>query len=263
MLKNFSCFVLAVVSSFAVDFCYAEYSVSSTEASANTTTDNDTTDNGNYDNKGYIKEGSDFQPLADPDRKISGAYYGIGLGISNISNKLDVVKNDGTRLKHKQSANQFDLSLIGGFGTTLYSQYYAGVEFDFFKRLPKKTKWFDNEGVGIVHKSNIGLNMDVRFGYQFPQQGTMIYMTAGFARVLGEMLASNNGSTTKLTFGSFFPTAGLGVEHRMNQLVNIRADVRFSFGSKEKKNAVVNGSPCEFQGKPNRIAFRISVTRSF
>lgn len=235
MLGKFSRCVLAALSCFSIDFCCAESAAPSD---------------------------SDFQPLADPDRKISGAYYGVGLGMSDISNKLNVVKNDGTGLKRKQSANQFDLSLIGGFGTVLYQRYYAGVEFDFFKRLPKKTKWFENEGVGVVHKSNIGLNMDVRFGYQFPQRGTMVYMTAGFARVLGEMLASSNGATTKLTFGSFFPTAGLGVEHQVNQSVNIRADARFSFGSKEKKHAIVNGTSCELQGKPNRIAFRLSVTRN-
>lgn len=229
-------------------------------------------DNNNTDNKSnqkyemssasnYDGKNSDFQPLADPDRKVSGAYYGIGLGISNISHKLNVGKGNGTKLSNKQSANQFDISLIGGFGAAFYDRYYAGIEFDFFKRMPKKTKDFGESGV--VHKSNFGLNMDVRFGYQFPQYGTLAYVTAGFARVLGEMGAYNNGNNVaKMTFGSFFPTVGFGLEHRVNQTVNLRGDVRFTIGSKEKKEAKVNGANWTFEAKPNRYAFRISVTKN-
>ncbi|MBR1734433.1 MAG: outer membrane beta-barrel protein [Alphaproteobacteria bacterium] len=214
----------------------------------------------NNDRYSIKNDASDFQKFEEPDQKISGAYYGLGLGLSNISNQLHVYKNDGTSLNHKKSANQYDISLIGGFGTVLYNKYYAGVEFDFFKRLPKKTTWFDK--VGIVHKANMGLNMDVRFGCQFPKQGNLLYVTVGFARVLGEMQADNNGTINKATFGSFFPTAGIGIEHRMNQKVNIRGDFRYTFGSKERKSMPFNGNTAEFQGKPKRFAFRLSVVRS-
>lgn len=208
----------------------------------------------------------DFQPLANPDRKVSGAYYGIGLGLSCISHKLNAERKDKTEFSEKHSANQFDVSLIGGFGSAFYGRYYAGIEAELFKRLPKKKK--RSSEIGSVYATDLGLsglgvNMDVRFGYQFPQHGSLVYVTVGFARVIGWMEAYNNGLLeTRMSFGSYFPTAGLGIEYKINQTINICGDVRITFGSKEKKYAIIDGNVLAFEAKPNRYAFRVSITKS-
>lgn len=211
----------------------------------------------------YNKD-NDFLELSEPERKVSGAYYGLGVTLSRTSNKLNISKNQQTSVKYDNSANQYDLSAIVGFGSAFYERYYAGVELDFFKRLPEKTKRKDE--IGIIHASNIGMNMDVRFGYQFPQYGTLGYVTVGFARIIGKTAfyrSNDNNPSAKKSFGSFYPTLGFGLEYKMNHKWNLRGDFRYSITNKDdNKYEKLDANEWNFDAKPNRFAIRFSVTRN-
>lgn len=206
----------------------------------------------------------DFLPLSEPERVVNGAYYGLGITMSRLSGKLNLSKNGQVSEKYSRSVGQYDLSAIVGFGAAFYERYYTGVELEFFKRFPEKTS--RNEEVGIIYASNMGMNMDVRFGYQFPKYAALTYVTLGFARVIGKaaFYAPNAAeSSDDRTFGSFYPTVGVGLEYKVNHLWNVRGDLRYSITSKDdNKDARVGANAWKFDGKPNRCAFRISLTRT-
>ncbi|MDR1561151.1 MAG: porin family protein [Holosporaceae bacterium] len=201
----------------------------------------------------------EFLALSEPHKSVSGAYYGLGLALSMMSHKARFVDSSVSKeVNLKKTANQFDVSLIGGFGAPFYEKYYAGIEFDFFKRFPSK-KSYESE-LGIIHTSTLGLNMDVRFGYLFPEHGSMLYLTVGFARALGHVAHRNQlNKESEGSFGSFFPAFGAGLEYKINHKWNIRGDFRILITSKENKKNLCNW---QYEAKPNRIAFRISVTRN-
>lgn len=231
------------------------------------------------DANGIIPVDTEFEALSNPYRAISGAYVGAGLDVSRIQNKVRLFLGDkdgnvdkSPKIAEKQNVTQFDVSVIGGFGSVFYENWYVGLEFKFFKRLPEKKRNF--EEISIISKGCLGLNMDVRLGYQFPQNGVMVYASVGFARILGGMWAfdktQNNKLLAKKTFGSFFPTAGVGVEYRLTQIWNIRADLRYSMGSREKKRFLYDdGSKKEvadmpvrvLEGKPTRWSVGVSAVR--
>ncbi|MDR2067468.1 MAG: porin family protein [Holosporaceae bacterium] len=197
----------------------------------------------------------EFSDLSEPHRNVSGAYYGLGLASSIVAHKVTYGKGGALMSSLKKSAHQFDVSLIFGFGAPFYDRYYAGIELDLFKRFPKKTSY--NDEIGVIHSSNIGLNMDVRFGYLFPEHGSMIYITAGFARVVGKVTFDKGA--TEGSFGSFYPTFGVGLEHKINHRWNVRGDFRIALASKDD-NKYSHG--WKYEAKPGRIAFRVSITRN-
>jgi hypothetical protein len=203
----------------------------------------------------------EFLELGEPQNNISGAYWGLGFGLSSISHNVKATQNGGNEINHKKSANQFDLSLICGFGSAFYKSYYAGLEFDVFKRLGGGTSLNSDETVGIMHNSTIGMNMDVRLGYLFPDEGWLAYSTVGFARVLGRATFNNAAGQTKQegSFGSFYPTVGFGAERKMGPRWSLRGDFRYSITSKDDGKRVGTWS---YEGKPNRMAIRISIARS-
>jgi hypothetical protein len=205
----------------------------------------------NIDSQDYVL--SDFQKLSEPERRISGAYYGLGLGASMMSHSI-LVRRAASDSTLKSTATQLDLSLILGFGSDFYNKYYAGIEFDMFKRFPVKRKKFTFEGqnVCVEHQASIGLNMDARFGYQLPHKGILPYVTVGFARVIGNV----NGSS----FGSFYPTFGIGIEHKLNQKCNVRFDIRAALTSKEDQKTIGNYMTAE--SRPSKFSVRISFTRN-
>jgi hypothetical protein len=205
----------------------------------------------------------DFLELAEPERNISGAYWGTGLTLSNISYHVKVVqylKGMKTTDFHT-SGSQFDISLIGGFGTTFYKRYYAGIEMDFFKRLGSKRNYHSDGDVGVRFDPTLGLNMDVRFGKLFPDRGLLAYVTVGFSRVLGKVVVEQWGYPKEGSFGSFYPTFGLGIEKKVNSLWNVRGDFRISITNNDDKR-YIRGTGNVYDGQPERWAVRISVTRS-
>lgn len=207
-------------------------------------------------------EYSNLPELGEPCRYVSGAYFGLGGTISNIKHKVTAKKKNSKQdIGESKSNAQFDLSLIAGFGSAFYKQYYAGIEFDFFKRFKGSSS--RKEDMEVRFPSNIGLNMDVRFGRQLPHYGSLVYVTVGFARVIGEVTFYSNNKSAKYSFGSFYPTLGLGIEKKINNDWNIRGDVRFAITSKDdNKDAKIDKTEWKYEGKPNRVAFRISVTRN-
>ncbi|MDR1982228.1 MAG: porin family protein [Holosporaceae bacterium] len=212
------------------------------------------------------KTSDEFLELAEPQKNISGAYYGLGVTMSQISHRVKAIKNNVDETNFKKSNSQFDISVIGGFGAAFYKKYYAGIEMELFQRFSGKTKYKGE--VGIAHSSALGLNMDVRFGYLFPEHGYLVYTTVGFARVIGKVAfkdtVQRRAKDPEGTFGSFYPTFGAGVEHKINHLWNVRGDFRISITSKDdnKSLRVSRNSNWKYEGKPSRLAFRISVTRS-
>ncbi|GHU14293.1 hypothetical protein FACS189449_10770 [Alphaproteobacteria bacterium] len=232
-----------------------------------------------------LDNGDDFLELSEPERIVSGAYWGVGLGWSRISHKLSniqkvsagssatpasttPVEGAGNRVDNianlSSSASQYDLSLIAGFGAPFYKNYYAGIEFSMFKRFGQRKKDFDGEDIGIKHSSTMGLDMDVRVGYLFPENGNLLYATIGFARVLGRVtLKKKDANPAEVSFGSFYPTFGVGVEHKVDHNWSIRGDFRMCITSKDDgKSYKANKTEWKFDAKPSRYAFRISVTRS-
>ncbi len=212
------------------------------------------------------KDDNEFIELGEPCKYVSGAYYGLGLGVSHISHKVNALKNNVGKVSMSKSSNQYDLSLIAGFGSAFYKRYYAGIELEMFKRFKGSNS--GNDELTVVFPSTIGMNMDVRFGYQLPENGSLVYLTAGFARVLGKTafaVTTNNRKhkTIEVSHGSFYPTFGVGLEYKVNHNWNVRGDFRFSITSKDDNKYVrVNNSTWKFDAKPSRIAFRISVTRN-
>ncbi|MDR0632263.1 MAG: hypothetical protein LBF54_03440 [Holosporaceae bacterium] len=209
-----------------------------------------------------------FSELSWPYRNVGGAYWGLGATLSRISHSAWMWK-DGTEkvTNFKATNSQFDASLIGGFGSAFYKGYYAGIEMELFKRFGEKASRHPGGEVGIIHKSAIGLNMDVRFGYLLPKRGELIYVTVGFARVVGGVAfyegSGGNRPGYEGSFGSFYPTLGVGVEHKINHLWNVRGDFRISITSKDdNKYLSTRSTTWKYEAKPSRMAFRISITRN-
>jgi hypothetical protein len=103
--------------------------------------------------------------------------------------------------------------------------------------------------------------MDIRFGRLYPLQGHLVYATVGFARVLGHGLFECGSYYAEGSFGSFYPTFGVGFEKKINHRWNVRADFRISLTSKDD-NKSPRGTYWKYEAKPSRAAFRISITRS-
>jgi hypothetical protein len=184
-----------------------------------------------------------------------------------VSHKAKCVKNDVGEVNFEKTAHQFDVSLIGGFGAPFYRTYYTGIELDLFRRFYAKTSY--NGEVGIIHSNHFGLNMDVRFGYLLPRHGAMIFVTAGFAKILGKMSFDadpqrGHVNNPDSSFGSSYPTFGFGAERKINHLWNIRGDFRISITSKDDNKSLKanSSSHWKYEAKPSRMAVRISITRN-
>ncbi|MDR3151235.1 MAG: outer membrane beta-barrel protein [Holosporaceae bacterium] len=216
----------------------------------------------------------DFLELSEPYRTVGGAYFGVGLALSRITHKLNATKNNSNKINFKNSATQYDLSFIFGFGSAFYKSYYTGIEFSIFKRLSSNTKYADNESIGLKHSSILGLDMDVRLGYLFPESGNLAYFTVGFARVIGRTVFREYSTNRNIrgsaryiekekSFGSFYPTFGCGIEHKLNQDWDVRCDLRMSITSKDDNKSHTSGNnDWSYDAKPSRFAIGISITRS-
>jgi hypothetical protein len=205
--------------------------------------------------------------LSEPQRFITGAYYGCSSGISLVSHSVKGQRAGATDATHKNSACQIDLSLIGGFGAPFFKMYYAGIELEFFKRFGKNISYNGSGEIGVAHVANIGMNVDVRFGYLFPERGGMAYLTVGVAKILGNAVFDKGDhqkqNDPKGSFGSYYPTLGVGYEHKVNHLWNVRVDLRYSITSTDNNNdAHVNGIHWRYEGKPSRTSIRVSVIRT-
>lgn len=215
------------------------------------------------DPKEIANQQNDLLPLGEPVRNISGAYYGIGIGLARTHHKLNFLGNNG--FHYNSSAYQPELSFIVGFGAPIWERWYAGIELDLFHRFKGKTAHLDN-GIHLEHSANSSVNMDVRFGYLFPEFGNMVYLTAGFSRIFAKVRFNvekdNFNKKCSTSFGSFVPTIGLGVEHKINHLWSVRLDYRFAIPSNEKEQIVKNyAGTWHYKGKANRMNIRLSITR--
>ncbi|MBO6056257.1 MAG: outer membrane beta-barrel protein [Alphaproteobacteria bacterium] len=205
----------------------------------------------------------DFMELDEPYQYITGAYWGISVGPTFVKHKLTAKSETiGAPQKTDFSKTQFDLGILAGFGTSFYKDYYVGIEMEAMNRFGKGTHYQnDTDPFGLKFNSQFGLNMNVRFGYLFPKQGNMVYAMIGFSRTLGKVVYKDAGGREKeRSFGSYFPTVGIGFEHKINYDWNVRFDVKYSITSKDSNNRV--RKPWVYEVKPQSMGVRLSVTRN-
>ena len=118
--------------------------------------------------------------------------------------------------------------------------------------------------------------MCARFGYQLPLQSTLIYGTIGFVKLRGGVKIKYNGKEYGSSYGTYSPTIGLGIEHRINYDWNLRLDARYSIPKKKTKtltfsvdkNATATTPAThlnryKYNGKVSKITIKFYVTRSF
>lgn len=210
----------------------------------------------------YSEDNDSFIELSEPSKYISGAFWGIGGGPSFISHKLNAHNETANQDRHvKKSAVQYDLAFLFGFGTLFYRDYYAGINFEIMQRFGKGKSY--DEDLGFKFSSQFGINMDVRFGYLFPQQGNLLYTSVGFTRTLGKVLFKGTGQNTEIGFGSYFPTFGLGFEHKINHLWNAGICAKYSITSKDSKDNIAGGGQkWSYKAKPWVTIFKFYVTRN-
>lgn len=203
----------------------------------------------------------DFQELGEPSKIISGAYWGLETNAAFIKHNVDV-ENNNQRSSYSSSSTQMELGLLGGFGAAFHQKWYTGIELKIFRRFKGKTE--DHDKVHIEHTQNTSLAMDVRLGRLFPQQGNLVYGSFGFTRVFGRVyFDGNNGAREYGSFGSFYPTIGIGIEHKIGNMCNVRCAAQYTITTKDNKHATrVGNTTWQREGKPNRFSIGVAVTRS-
>ncbi|MDR3155710.1 MAG: porin family protein [Holosporaceae bacterium] len=211
-----------------------------------------------------------FQELSHPYRYISGVYCGAGVGVSLASCAVSAVQNPGNINipTFKDSANQLAISICSGFGTNVYRRIYLGIELEILKKMSKKIK--DNENLAIKFRPLLGFSMDIRMGYQFPEQGLMLFLTAGFCRICEQMaivangVSPNDNNNRWYTFGSFYPTVGCGAEYKLDHDWSARIDFRIAITSKDdsRKDIGIDALRYNLVGKPNNTTLKFSLTRN-
>lgn len=211
----------------------------------------------------------ELQELDQPNKEINGAYWGLGLSVARTHHKIDLTKTVAgvpnptiTHSSPSSTAAQIEASFLVGFGTSFWSKYYTGLELEVFRRFRGKTSHFDD--LHVEHSQNTSFNFEGRLGYLFPKKGNMIYLTAGVSRLYSRAYFGDDRSKNVTSFGSFFPTVGVGFEHRINAKWNVRFDYRYVISSKERDQGVKlnNKTTYSYRGKPGRMSFRIAVTRN-
>lgn len=203
----------------------------------------------------------EFQRFDEPYKTVSGAFWGVGLGAARTQHKVDFAQGNSEERHHSSSALQAELSLLMGFGAPFHGRCYAGLEFELFRRFSGKTRDYDDQ-LHIHHCMNMSFNFDARFGYLFPKNGNLIFLTAGVSRVFGRV-SFEKDKKPESSFGSFFPAVGCGIEHKINSNWNVRADCRYVISSRDNEHEViVNRRRYRYKGKANRAAVRFAVTRS-
>ncbi|MDR1551079.1 MAG: hypothetical protein LBS14_00095 [Holosporaceae bacterium] len=213
------------------------------------------------------KSSEDFQQLAEPERRVTGAYYGSGVTLERITHNIQVEKYalQGLRavkveeIGVESTRSTFAMSLLAGFGTAVYKDYYTGIETEFFWRRAGSSKFNEKGDVGVRHPATQGFGMDVRFGKQFPNRGLLVYTTVGFVRVLGRAMFHTYNAEG--SFGSFFPALGGGVEYKINHLWNVRAYAKIALTNKDD-NKLMKRLPYKYDGKSEYLSMGVSVTRS-
>lgn len=207
----------------------------------------------------------DLQELDDPYKYITGAYWGISVGPSFVSYELNGHCDATGEVQHtKISKTMWDLALLAGFGTSFYKDYYIGLEMEMMKRKGRNVCFKDSADVwGLKFSSQFGLNMNLRLGYLFPKQGSMVYALLGFSRTLGKVVEKRNDNiVNEKGFGSYYPTVGLGIEHKIDHNWNVRMDVKYSITSKDSENRKHDGKMWFYNVKPQNFGVRFSVTRN-
>ncbi|MDR2645786.1 MAG: porin family protein [Holosporaceae bacterium] len=206
---------------------------------------------------GDAAEGGDFLLLGEPERRIGGAYLGGGLAVSRISHKLNAEKTGEDRIDFSRSGSQMDVSVLAGFGSAFHKRDYIGIEMEIFRRFGGGESFHTSGKVGLRHCSALGMNLDIRPGCLFSLQGALAYVTIGVARIQGQVISKT--SDHRGTFGSYYPTVGVGVEQMINFKWSIRGDIRMSITSKDNDKQLDNW---KYDAKPNRIAVRILFIRN-
>ncbi len=105
------------------------------------------------------------------------------------------------------------------------------------------------------------MNMDVRFGRLFPQSGGLLFITAGFHRVLGKVEILTARRVIEKGFGSYYPTIGLGYEKKINDKWMIRADCKYLITS-NTTDSTDRFTNTEYKVQPQRIGVDLAILRN-
>ena len=206
----------------------------------------------------------DFIELDEPYQYVTGAYWGVTVGPTFVKHKL--VANNKTENKSQDtsiSKTQFDFGLMAGFGTSFYKDYYVGIEMEMLRRAGKGTYYEkDDDLFGLKFQSQFGLNMNVRFGYLFPKQGSMVYAMVGFSRTLGKAVEGKEDKKVERSFGSYFPIVGIGIEYKINYDWSIRLDAKYSITSKDSDKKMKKDDLWVYEARPQSMGVRLSITRN-
>lgn len=209
----------------------------------------------------------DFEELDEPYQYITGAYWGVSVGPTFVKHRLTASNDSDKNVSQDTSISkaQFDLGLMAGFGTSFHDDYYVGIEMEVAKRFGRGVHYKNKGDVfGLEFNPQFVLNMNVRFGYQLPKYGSMVYAMVGFSRTLGKVVGKNADGSNDIheVFGSYYPIVGLGVEHKINYDWNVRLDVKYSITSSDSDQRLYEKSPWVYKIKPQSMGVRLSVTRN-
>ncbi|MDR2724324.1 MAG: porin family protein [Holosporaceae bacterium] len=198
----------------------------------------------------------EFAQLGEPERDMGGAWVGLGMGLSRHTLEATADRNDGRRVTHERTDNLAEFALLAGFGTLIHKEYYTGIAMDLFKRLEGDATYSESRELGLEHNSSVGLNARLLFGCADAVQGRLSYLTVGFERVCGEALTGPGG--VRGSFGSFFPSVGIGFERRLNSTWSLALEARRAITSGEEKRVAT----WKLKAKPNRTTIMI-VARKY
>lgn len=209
--------------------------------------------------------GDDLLELDEPYKYVTGAYWGVSVGPSFVSYKLDAhCEAAGLKQNTNLSKTMWDMALLAGFGTSFYKDYYIGIEMELMKRKGKSVYFKEDTDVwGLKFSPQFGFNMNLRLGYLFPKQGNMVYALLGFSRTLGKVVEKRNDNiVNEKGFGSYYPVVGLGVEHKINHNWNVRMDVKYSISSKDSEDRRHGKDKWHYSVRPKNVGVRFSITRN-
>ncbi len=187
-----------------------------------------------------------------------GAYLGLHGGYDHVySQGADYVDGNHSGYSFSNELGPGLLGVFGGFNKTLSSNVLVGIEaeYEFHKGDRTSLVKFNGHpdtigGNTVKSESRDAASIRAKLGYIFNENRTFAYVTAGYALeklkntytdVLG---TAGNDPGTSETNSNWFKgwTAGLGVEHFVNDKISIKGEYRRSGFSDETDNTPMYGS---------------------
>lgn len=173
-----------------------------------------------------------------------------------------------------------------GCGGLFEDKYYLGIDFEMFMKFNGnkksksclfssvlKSKGTEKEiketaNVTVKGKNAIGLTIKARLGYVIPGCGCMPYAVVGCERFQHSVkLDVTNDSSGFVTYGSFYPVVGVGLEKKLKNNWSMRGELVYAIGNwddtgkylKNKSESRVRST--KFRAKGNRLSFKLMLVK--